>query len=215
MKGLWMLLVSGALLGCSSEAPAPATKGSTPAQETPAPEATVEVKDPLYEQLHSGLYQADAAVRKIADALEVARGMQDKATDAYAEAMKNVVATIDDAGASLAALTGGDPPTLEQVKADHAKFVARRASLINQMSDILRDMREQQDAAGDMADNGPTEIRARAKKLDGLLTEIIDDLSGALTALGAKDQSLQNAPDTGDTNQKPPTGFDPNSAGTG
>jgi len=196
--------------GCSSNT------STTPSDNTPpvdTPTATPPAKpDPLYDQLHSGLFQADAAVKKLGDALDLAHDMQKKATGPFVEAMKDVVATIDDSGSSLAALTGGEPPTADQVAQNKAKYETQRSDLVNKIGDLLKDMREQEDAAADMVDNGNPEIQKLAKRLDDLLLQIIDDLKGALTALGGTDESLQNAPDTGDTNQKPAPGFNPNSA---
>lgn len=213
MRVVWILCLALFIAGCSNNAPAP--KDSTPVEETPPAQSAPAKADPLYEQLHSGLFQADAAVKKLADALDIAQDMQKKATGSFAEAMKDVVATIDDSGHSLAALTGGEPPTAEDVANNRSKYQAQRADLINQISDILKDMRDQDDAADSMADIGNPEIQKPARHLDELLLQIIDDLKGALAALGAQDQSLQNTPDTGDTNQKPPPGFDPNSASGG
>jgi|GEM_PF-2950672 len=204
MRLVCVLCTALLLVGCSNNAPAP--QDTQPAEETPPAQTTPAKADPLFEQLHSGLFQADAAVKKLGDALDVAQDMQKKATGAFTEAMKDVVATIDDSGHSLAALTGGEPPTAEDVASNRSKYEAQRADLINQIGDILKDMREQEDAAADMTDNGNPEIQKPAKHLDELLTQIIDDLNGALSALGGKDESPQNAPDTGDSSQKPAPG---------
>ena len=214
MRIAWLLCFVALLAGCSSNpTPPPQTQSGSGQNADTTAEIPPTAPDPLYEQIHSGLFQADAAVKKLGDALDLAKEMQKNAKGALAQAMPDIVNTIDDSGQALASLTGAEAPKPEDVAANKAKFETKRADLINQIGDILHDIRDQEDAAADQADNGDSDIRPIAKKLDELLLQIMDDLKGALTALGAKDPGEQTTPDTGDTNQKPPPGFDPNSAG--
>lgn len=210
---LVLLLQLLALVGCSSDAPKSPNEPPPKHEETVEP-PKVEPKDPLFDQLHSGLFQADPAVKKLAEAVSLVKDIESKSTGNLQGYLKEtMIPTLDDAGATLADMTGEDPPTMEQIKADHPKYAAKRDTMINQISDLLRDVREEADAADDMATTAPPETLKESKRLNQLLSEIIDDLSGALSALGGKEEKPQSQVDTADTNQKVP-GFDPNSAGT-
>jgi hypothetical protein len=186
MKVLLLLLASLILVGCEG---APPSAAPTIDSERTREEPEVQTTGVLYEQLHSGLFQADAAVRKIGDALDIAREIQAKVPPDLAEAMRDMVATLDDAGALLSDATGGDPPTEAQVKADETAFISKRSRLIVLVGNTLKQMREQMGVAADLADSGPASIQKSCAKVDALLNQVIDDLLGSLEALGAKEDS--------------------------
>lgn len=209
MRALWILVLAVMLAGCSNDAPAP------PSGKPDAPPTTQEPpkqEDPLYAQLHSGLFQADAAVKKISDALDLARAIQGKVTGEMVGPMKDMVQALDKDGSSLQDSVGNEPPTEDQVKQTPAKYQAQRDLLVDEINNVLKSIREQ---AG-VADNlGDAAVKKDAAKLGDLFNRIIDDLVGARTALGGTEPEMPDSPgpSAGNTNQPPP-GFNPNSAGT-
>ncbi|HVT13260.1 MAG TPA: hypothetical protein VHE55_13425 [Fimbriimonadaceae bacterium] len=208
MRTFWILVAVALLAGCSSNQPAPAPPTEPDTHQTS--QEPPKTEDPLYTQIHSGLFQADAAVKKISDALDLAREIQGKVTGDMAQPMKDMVQELDKDGSSLQDSVGGEPPTEEQVKQSPAKYQGQRDLLVDEINKVLKSIREQ---AG-VADNlDQPAVKTSAAKLGSLFDEIIDDLVGARTALGGKEPELQDTPDTGDTNQQIP-GFNPNSAGT-
>lgn len=209
MRALWIPILAMILVaGCSSDSPAPPPPGKpdTPqtAQEPPKQE------DPLYAQIHSGLFQADSAVKKISDALDLARAVQGKVTGDMVGPMKDMVQALDKDGSSLQDSVGSEPPTEDQVKQAPAKYQAQRDLLIEEINNVLKSIREQAGVADNLADPA---VKKDAAQLGDLFNRIIDDLVGARAALGGKEPEIPDTPDTGDTNQLPP-GFNPNSAGT-
>jgi hypothetical protein len=182
MKVLLPLLASLLAFGCAS---APPDTSST-TKEEPVVEAPPTVtKSEIFDQLHSGLFQADAAVKKIGDALDIARDVQSKVTPDLVDALKDMVATLDDAGAGLADATGGDAPTEAEVKADEGTYKSMRDRLVVLIDDTLKNIREQVGVAADLAENGPEITKKSCAKIDLLLNQVIDDLVGALEGLGA------------------------------
>ncbi|HWA83444.1 MAG TPA: hypothetical protein VG820_08435, partial [Fimbriimonadaceae bacterium] len=183
MRTIWILVAAILLAGCSNDnqpAPAPPTKPDSPqtSQEPSKPE------DPLYTQIHSGLFQADAAVKKIADALDLSRDIQGKVSGDMVQPMKDMVKELDKDGSSLQDSVGTEPPTEDQVKQSPAKYQGQRDLLVDEINKVLKSIREQ---AG-VADNlDQPAVKASAAKLGSLFDEIIDDLVGARTALGGKE----------------------------
>lgn len=206
MRWLFGIVLAAAIAGCSNSPP-PAAEPKEAKQDFPAPEATIEQKDPLYEQLHAGMFQADSVVKKLGDALDIAKALQAKAKGDLVAPMKDMVAVLDDAGSSLAELSGGDPPTEEQVKKAPGTYQGKRDLLVKAVNDALHDLREQEGVAASLAEEGPPDGVKQFAELDKLLNACIDDLLGTLSALGGHEDSSQPTPDTGDTNQKPPAGF--------
>ena len=203
MRVALALLVVTAVIACGKTSPQVSASNAPPAVSPKS-----EGQSTLYDQLHSGLFQADAAVKKLADAVDLAGEIEGKSKGDLAASIKNeMIPTLDDAGSTLASLTGDELPSAEDVAKQDATFQKRRADLIQKVNDILKDVREQEGSASDMALNQPPAIGDSAKRLDALLSEIIDDLLGALDGLGGKEEGAQNEPDTADTNQKPPPGY--------
>jgi hypothetical protein len=178
------LLLGLVVFGCSSTPPA--STGSQK-EEAAVQEAPV-TKVMLYEQLHSGMFQTDAAVKKVIDALDLARAIQAKATPDLAEAIKDMIDALDAAGAALADASGGEPPTQEQVDADEALYRSKRDRLVTVIDGTLKDIREQMGVAADLAENGPDAMKNGCAKVDILLNQVIDDLVGALDGLGVKSE---------------------------
>lgn len=203
---MWHLAIAAALAcGCAS---AP----SVSPQPQPAPEVTVEQKDPFDGQMSEGIKDSLAATRKLTTALKLARGLAGKAIPDLDEAMKDMVATLDDDRALLGSLVadnlvGGEIPTPEAVGKRRSEFKSRRSPLLDAVSDTLVDLREQEGIAASLAVDGPDATKSGFGKLDDILNAAIDHLIVAKKALGGKEEAGQYAPDTADTNGKPSPGY--------
>lgn len=196
-------------MGCSSEGPKlPVEPETKPVANGDGivPENPVEKKDELYEQLHGGMFAIGAAVEKVGNALDLAKRMEGKAAAEDKEALKDLIAVLDDTGASLADY-GGEGPTEDEVKGDRKKYTAKRLNLIELLNETLRDLREQEGVAAGMEQMTAEPLKSQAGKLNKLMGEIVDDLVGALEEMGAKEEHSQDLPDTGDTNQPIPPGY--------
>lgn len=171
------------------------------------PEAQVEHRDALFEQLHAGLFAADPAVKKIGDAVDIARELEAKVTPDLVAGTKAMAEVLDHSGAALAEKTGEDPPSEDAVKKDPAKYKQKRDQLIATLKVVLHDIRDQEGIAAAFALNAAPDIKKLGASLDEALTGVIDDLEGALASLGAPLDGAQERPDTGDPGQKPPAGY--------
>lgn len=197
MKPLLPLLCFPLLLaaGCNTAPPPPPEKPQAPVTDDGKPpvvqENPVEKKDELYEQLHGGMFAVGTAVDKIAKASEMAKDMQATATPEDKEAVADLVATLDDTGATLADY-GADGPTEDEVKSDRTKYSAKRSNMVDAITDSLKDLREQEGVMASMEEMASGKTKETAAKLDKLLNACIDDLMGALEELGVK----TDVPDT-------------------
>lgn len=200
MRAGWAIFVALVLAGCS-HAPSAPPPGRIAAPGTPASERTS-----LYEQIHSGLYQLDSAVKKIADASDTARNIQDKAKGQWLTDIKGFATALDNAGSALAEKAGGEPPTEDQVAKKAAQYETKRKELIDLINDVLGDMKEGENLASSIATTAPAELKQDGAHLDQVLLQLIDDLRGALSTLGGQEDG-EGPPDTADTNQKPPSGY--------
>lgn len=168
-----------ALAGCGS-------KPTEEAQPGPAKPPVEETKTPaelLHEQLRSGSFQLTAALDSIEAALKEAKAHP--ATGELKNSLKEIADDIDSAGTDLTE-ENDDPPTKEQVAADMASFEAKRKKLCDMINDSLHDLIDARGIVDSFAEEGKTGPLENV----GLKIDVaIDDLKGALEALGGKEES--------------------------
>ncbi len=200
MKAAWLAALAVTVIGCASKPVASPAPPQTRDQQAKPQES-------LYEQLHSAFFQVDATVQSLSGAADVAQGMEGRAKGDLIPQIRDVVAALNYNGGLLQELAGGDAPNESDVAKDAAKFAKLREDLAKNLNLTLKDVREMLPFISDLALNGPPNLRADAVKLVSSLEGAVDDLLGALHALGAAEDGKQDEPDTADTNQKPPPGF--------
>src|ERR1044072_2114036 len=152
MKLLVAGLLAIALVGCSPEVP-PAEPEPQPTVDKPVePEPP---KSAVYDQLHSALFQADAALSKVREALDALQQVHSKNPPEIAEDLKDMAATLDDTGATLADRVGEELPPIEEVAKDEPKFKGKVTELRGMIDDVLVDLREQEGVAASLVEMGP------------------------------------------------------------
>lgn len=175
------------LVGCAdqtvSDPPEPAPPATSVQSEEPAKDPAP-VTSAVYDQLHAALFQADAAVEKIRKALDAAHEVEPKLPPDVAADVQDMIATLDDDGATLADRVGEDLPPVEEVAKDEAKYKGRVVELLSTIEDILKDVREQEGVAASLAEMGPPATVKDFEAIDELLCQAIDDLIEAKKTLG-------------------------------
>ena len=161
-----------ALLGCGDKKQAPSGTTTLPENATPA--------DKLYEQLRGGIFQIDASLGSIEDALKEAKATS-PSTEDIRQSLEDIQASIDSAGEILAEEAAVQP----EKNGDVSSYDKRRAKLVELVNDALHDLRDARGIVDSLAgedDLGPLE--PVGVKIDVAM----DDLRGALEALGGKEE---------------------------
>lgn len=161
-----------ALLGCGDKKQGPSGTTTLPENATPA--------DKLYEQLRGGIFQIDASLGSIEDALKEAKASS-QSTEDIRQSLEDIQASIDSAGEILAEEAAVQP----EKNGDVSSYDKRRAKLVELVNDALHDLRDARgivDSLGGEDDLGPLE--PVGVKIDVAM----DDLRGALEALGGKEE---------------------------
>lgn len=172
------IFVLVAAIGCGQKSATNSVNQNSkpPAVETKSPE------DQLYEQLHSGVFQLEAALDSIEESLKEAKGT--KATGNAKGSLTDIVNDIDSAGSSLAEEVD-DAPAKEAVAADMKSFEAKRKKLCDLVNDSLHDLRDARGIVDSLAEDGKD---SPLENVGAKIDVAIDDLKGALDALGGKDE---------------------------
>jgi len=168
-----------ALAGCGSKT----ATASQPGPSKPTVVATKAPEDVLYEQLRSGSFQLSAALDSIEAALKEAEGTQ--ATAELKNSLTEIKDDIDSSGTDLAE-ENDDPPAKEQVAKDMASFEAKRKKLCDTINDSLHDLNDARGIVDSLAEEGK---EGPLEKIGQKIDIAIDDLKGALEALGGKEET--------------------------
>jgi hypothetical protein len=169
------LAVAVAAFGCNSSTPPPHAKADSDKPATKHAD--------LYDKLHSGHFQIDAALDSIEDALKEARATKPKSADVK-QSLDDIMDSIDSAGNALGDEVGEEPHR-DQVEKDLAKSEARRVNLCALVNDSLHDLRDARGIVDSLADsNGVGPLEPIGVKIDVAM----EDLRGALEALGGKEE---------------------------
>lgn len=176
MKLLVALIFAVTLVGCSNPPTDPEPLAQTPPAKSEAPAEVDPPMSPIYDQLHSAMFQADAAVGKLRQALDIAHQVETKLPPDIAEDIRDMIATLDDAGASLADRVGEELPKPEEVAKSEGKFKGKMTDLKILVDDILVDLREQEGVAASLVEMGPADTSKDFGKIDELLNQAIEDL---------------------------------------
>jgi len=170
-------LLGVALTGCGHKPEAaPQTQTPPPVAEKKSPE------EQLYDQLHSGTFQLEAGMDSIADALKASK--EAKASGDVKKSLDDIQNDIDSAGSSLAEEVD-DAPDKAAVAKDMKTFDAKRQKLCDLVNDSLHDLRDARGIVDSLAEDGKdSPLESIGQKID----VAIDDLKGALDALGGKDE---------------------------
>lgn len=161
------------LLGCGDK------KQGTPEGGTTLPENATPA-DKLYEQLRGGIFQIDASLGSIEDALKEAKEFSASGED-IRQSLEDIQASIDSAGEILAEEAAVQP----EKNGDVSTYDKRRVKLTELVNDALHDLRDARgivDSLGGEDEPGPLE--SVGVKIDVAM----DDLRGALEALGGKEE---------------------------
>jgi len=170
----------------SDPAEAPVTKADAPA-ETP--------EELLYGQLRSGSFQLSAAAGSIEDSLVAAQ----EASKALArfrdlkDAMVEAADFINSAGASVAEFTD-EPPEKEVVDKDFAAFDEKRLSAVEAANDALQDLRQALGLLESLSDDPNPEAVKWATGVKSLVAVALDDVWGAIEALGGTPETAIESP---------------------
>ncbi len=186
---LWVAIV---VAGCGSSTKVAQADVAT--QPTPAPTASLpaDANEAVREQLRSGLFQLSAALDSIQEALKQAKEIQKGSKGRLKEAMSEVVDRIDSCGSTLAD-HNSDPPTVDDVKKDFAKFDDQRLKTVDDVNDTLSELKEIKGMVGGLTGDTP-ELEDKLTRLAALVDQAMEDASGTLLALGGKEQLPTSVP---------------------
>lgn len=167
---VWVLFFS--LAGCS-KSPDPITVSDFPTtQASPSEQA--------FEGLRSGQFQIEAALDSIEEALNAARAKSSDSIE-IKQSLEEIATSIDSAGNNLAEEAAVQPNKGEPV----SKVAARKKLLSDLVNDSLHDLRDARGIVDSLAEGneaGPLE------DIGVLIDVALDDLRGALEALGGKEE---------------------------
>jgi hypothetical protein len=165
----------------AKEDPPPTGPGTSPAATATGqtPEQT------LYQQLRSGSFQLGAAVISIEDTYKAANEAQTKLRKFgnAQSAMQDVLDFLDSAGKGVAEYSDV-PPAPEEVAKAFADFDEARLKAIESANDSLHDLREALGILEGLASEPGAEVAQAAISVKSLLAVAIDDVWGAIEALG-------------------------------
>lgn len=171
-----------ALAGCQGKTVDDKPGGSSPTVETESP-STAEAK--LQEQLRSGAFQLGAAAESLEEALTKAKEAEGKSSGAVKEGLEEILDLIDGAGSAVAEFAV-EPPSVEEVKSKLAEFEALRAKAIQAIGDAMHDLEDARGIAASLEEDNPSFV---GKGLADLIGVAVEDLKGAIEALGGKVES--------------------------
>lgn len=179
-------MILGCVTGCGSPAESSARPDGAPSAVSAAepPEAL------LYEQLRSGAYQLNATTASIEETLRAAKealAKLPKRSD-VAEGMQDVIDYVDSAGSGIGDYAD-DPPTKEEVAKDFAAFDERRLKAVAAAGESLRDLREALGLLETMAEVDNASVVKSVLGVRSLLAVAVDDLWGAIEALGGQPEA--------------------------
>ena len=175
------------VLGCGS----PAESKARPDGADTAVSAAAESPDELlYEQLRSGAFQLNAAASSIEETLTAAKAAIGKLPigSSSREGMEDVVDYVDSAGSGIGDFSE-DPPSKDEVAKDFAAFDEKRLKAIGAASDALKDLREALGLLETMAEDANAAVVKTVLGVRSLLAVSIDDLWGAIEALGGQPEA--------------------------
>jgi hypothetical protein len=185
---LCCLVGAFAFIGCNGEG------GNKPGNGGPSnvPPVSQTPAEKLYGQLHSAVYQLNAALDSIEEALKEAKASQAPTID-LKQSLEEISASIDSAGETLGD-EAAEEPDKAKVAADMKAAETRKSKLIQLVNDALHDLRDARgivDSLASESDAGPLENVGL--KID----QAMDDLRGVLEELGGKEElgEISNEPE--------------------
>lgn len=166
------LIAVFALLGCGDKREEVSGPNTLPDNATPA--------DKLYEKLRGGVFQIDASLGSIEDALNEAKAANPSTGD-IKQSLEDIEASIDSAGEILAEEAAVKP----EKNGDIPSYEKRRVKLVEMVNDALHDLRDARGIVDSLAgenDLGPLE--PVGVKIDVAM----EDLRSALKTLGGEEK---------------------------
>jgi hypothetical protein len=146
--------------------------------DTPPPHLST--KPSTFERVRSGIYQINAGLDSIEEALKVAKASTAASID-IKESLEDVENSIDSAGEYLAEEAAIEPNSQEPAD----KLEVRRKKLIDVVNDALHDLRDARGIVDSLA--GETET-GPLENVGVAVDAAMDDLRGALDALGGQEE---------------------------
>lgn len=184
MKRALLIGLAACALGCSGGGSAPANSTSGTAAQPPLQaEKPVDPEHKLYEQVRSGAVQLGGATDDVEDALRACEELLKTSTKEQKDALEDVKALIDSAGAGIADYTA-DVPEFEEFKKQLPQFDDQRLKAIQESNDSLHDLREARGMLDSLEANAPQESVSKFEDLASLVDVAIGDLSDAITSMG-------------------------------
>ena len=169
-----LLLFSFVVFGCG-KAPMPDVSA--------AAGPTVDRVAELRERDAQAAFGLDAASSSIADALEATRALASRAGGDAKEALLDVAAMLDSAGATLSEY-GDPPPALATFRKDEAGMAAARKKALGAALDALKELRDAQGTLDDLSGNAPEAVRDDLAEVGDRTDEAIDSVESAIPNLG-------------------------------
>jgi hypothetical protein len=156
---------------------------STPPPSTPPAAKPADPAQKLYEQLHAGAFQFDAALGSLNEAVQALRPLPNDQGGDTKEALLNVLDMLDSSGRTLA--DHNDSPTVDEVRADVKQSDGQRIEAINDAIDAIREVRETQGVIGDMLNSAPpAKEKAGLTKADASIAEALEAMEEGVRLLG-------------------------------
>ena len=176
-------------LGCSARAK---SAGGTDASDKVVSSNSGPPEVLLHEQLRSGAFQLNAATASIEETLAAAKSSLSKLpkNSSAREGMEDVVDYVDSAGSSLGEFIE-EPPTKQEVAKDFAGFDERRLKAVDAATEALRDLREALGLLETIAEDPNESVIKTVLGVRSLLAVAIDDLWGAIEALGGQPEGSE------------------------
>lgn len=166
------LIAAFALVGCAEKKEIASGPTPLPDNATPA--------DKLYEKLRGGVFQIDASLGSIEDALNEAKAANPSTGD-IKQSLEDIKASIDSAGEILAEEAAVKP----EKNGDIPSYEKRRVKLVELVNDALHDLRDARGIVDSLAgedDLGPLE------QVGVKIDVAMEDMRGALRALGGEEK---------------------------
>jgi chromosome segregation ATPase len=164
--------------GCRDSQAAPEVAGETPVAES------AERSTKQYEDYRAGLFQIDAALTVLQDALRDAEKLRPEAKGDLREALLDLNDFLDSAGATLADISA-PMPSREEYEKNFKSFDEDRLKAIEKLTDSLQDSRN---ALGTLTqlEEASTNLRAAFEALSGAVEEAVDAQEEAIRAFGGQ-----------------------------
>lgn len=182
MKGVLLVLALGlCIVGCGRGQD---TEKAIQSQAVAA-ERKLSPEDTLFEQLRSGAFQLDAATESISEALVHAKDALGGTSGQAKEGLQDILDYLDSAGAGIADYAV-EPQSADEIRKKYKEFEDQRRKSVQAINDAIRDLEEARGIAASLEEDQPN---YSGKGLSGLIDVAIDDLKGAVEALGGKLES--------------------------